>query len=81
MYWHEDVDQQRAHTVSRKSERLINLTIALLATKRFITKSELFKTVEGYEGSAESTERMFERDKDDLRSLEPADLFFFCFFL
>jgi proteasome accessory factor B len=55
--------------VSRKSERLINLTIALLATKRFITKSELFKTVEGYEGSAESKERMFERDKDDLRSL------------
>lgn len=69
MYWHEDVDQQRARTVSRKSERLINLTIALLATKRFITKSELFETVEGYEGSAESKERMFERDKDDLRSL------------
>lgn len=55
--------------MSRKSERLINLTIALLATKRFITKSELFKTIEGYEGSAESKERMFERDKDDLRSL------------
>jgi len=36
--------------VSRKSERLINLTIALLATKRFITKSEIFKTIEGYEG-------------------------------
>ena len=57
------------HTVSRKSERLINLTIALLATKRFITKSEIFKTIEGYEGNAESKERMFERDKDDLRSL------------
>ena len=56
-------------TVSRKSERLINLTIALLATKRFITKSEIFKTIEGYEGSSESKERMFERDKDDLRSL------------
>ena len=55
--------------VSRKSERLINLTIALLATKRFITKSEIFKTIEGYEGSPESKERMFERDKDDLRSL------------
>lgn len=55
--------------VSRKSERLINLTIALLATKRFITKSEIFKTIEGYEGSSESKERMFERDKDDLRSL------------
>jgi len=57
------------HTVSRKSERLINLTIALLATKRFITKSEILKTVEGYEGSSESKDRMFERDKDDLRSL------------
>jgi len=56
-------------TVSRKSERLINLTIALLATKRFITKSEILKTVEGYEGSSESKDRMFERDKDDLRSL------------
>jgi len=55
--------------VSRKSERLINLTIALLATKRFITKSEILKTVEGYEGSSESKDRMFERDKDDLRSL------------
>jgi len=55
--------------VSRKIERLINLTIALLATKRYLTKSEIFKTVEGYEGSAETKERMFERDKDDLRSL------------
>lgn len=56
-------------TVSRKIERLINLTIALLATKRYLTKSEIFKSVEGYEGSAETKERMFERDKDDLRSL------------
>jgi len=55
--------------VSRKIERLINLTIALLATKRYLTKSEIFRTVEGYEGSAETKERMFERDKDDLRSL------------
>lgn len=56
-------------TVSRKSERLVNLTIALLATKRYLTKSEIFRTVEGYEGSDESMERMFERDKDDLRGL------------
>jgi proteasome accessory factor B len=55
--------------VSRKIERLINLTIALLATKRYLTKSEIFRTVEGYEGSPETKERMFERDKDDLRSL------------
>ena len=57
------------HTVSRKSERLVNLTIALLATKRYLTKSEIFNSVDGYEGTAETKERMFERDKDDLRSL------------
>jgi proteasome accessory factor B len=55
--------------VSRKIERLVNLTIALLATKRYLTKSEIFGTVEGYEGTDETKERMFERDKDDLRSL------------
>lgn len=54
---------------SRKNERLINLTIALLATKRYLTKSEIFRTIEGYEGSAEACERMFERDKDDLRRI------------
>ena len=57
------------HTVSRKSERLVNLTIALLATRRYLTKSEIFRSIEGYEGNDESKERMFERDKDDLRSL------------
>jgi proteasome accessory factor B len=55
--------------VSRKPERLINLTIALLATTRYLTKSEIFRKVDGYEGSAETKERMFERDKDDLRTL------------
>jgi proteasome accessory factor B len=40
-----------------------------LATKRYITKSEIFRTVDGYEASDESKERMFERDKDDLRNL------------
>lgn len=54
---------------SRKTERLINLTIALLATKRYLTKSEIFRSIEGYEGSPEAKERMFERDKDDLRKL------------
>ena len=55
--------------MSRKIERLINLTIALLATKRYLTKTEIFNSVDGYEGTAETKERMFERDKDDLRSL------------
>jgi len=55
--------------VSRKSERLVNLVIALLATKRYLTKSEIFRTIDGYEGSNDSMERMFERDKDELRNL------------
>jgi proteasome accessory factor B len=52
-----------------KTERLINLTIALLATRRYLTKSEIFNSVAGYEGSPETMERMFERDKDELRAL------------
>jgi proteasome accessory factor B len=48
---------------------LVNLTIALLATKRYLTKAEIFKNVAGYSGDAEAKDRMFERDKDDLRSL------------
>ena len=53
----------------QKTERLINLTLALLASKRYLSKSEIFNTVAGYNGSAESMERMFERDKDELRNL------------
>lgn len=64
------VVQPRELTMSsRKTERLINLTIALLATKRYLTKSEIYRSIEGYEGSPDSKERMFERDKDDLRKL------------
>jgi proteasome accessory factor B len=43
--------------------------MALLATRRYLTKSEIFRTVDGYSGSDESKERMFERDKDDLRKI------------
>ena len=53
----------------RKTERLINLTLALLATRRYLKKSEILANVLGYEGTQEAKERMFERDKDDLRSL------------
>jgi proteasome accessory factor B len=53
----------------KKAERLINLTLALLATKRYLKKSEIFNTVEGYSGNPESMDRMFERDKNELRSL------------
>jgi proteasome accessory factor B len=53
----------------QKTERLINLTLALLSSKRYLTKSEIFRNVAGYSGSAETMERMFERDKEDLRNL------------
>jgi proteasome accessory factor B len=52
-----------------KTERLVNLTMALLASRRYMKKSEIFQKVAGYSGSAETKERMFERDKDDLRNL------------
>ena len=57
-----------------KSERLLNLTMALLSSRKFLTKSEIFSTVAGYEldsdsrKAIESRDRMFERDKDDLRA-------------
>lgn len=52
-----------------KTERLLNLVLALLGTKKFVKKSELLEQIPGYEGSAESKERMFERDKDELRRI------------
>lgn len=54
---------------SEKNERLVNLVIALLATKKYLTKNQIFKAVAGYEGSAEASDRMFERDKEELRAL------------
>jgi proteasome accessory factor B len=54
---------------SAKTERLVNLTMALLATQRYMRKSEIFRKVAGYSGNQETKERMFERDKDDLRAL------------
>lgn len=50
-------------------ERLLNLVLALLGSKRFVTKSELLKVIPGYEGTSEARDRMFERDKDELRAL------------
>lgn len=57
---------------SEKNSRLINLVIALLATKKFMTKPQIFKAVPGYtdsDTSAEAADRMFERDKEELRAL------------
>ena len=53
----------------QKTERLINLTLALLSSKRYLAKSEIFNNVAGYSGYPETMERMFERDKDELRNL------------
>jgi proteasome accessory factor B len=68
-YWHVEEDQQKVPTVSRKSERLVNLTIALLATTRWLTKSEIYRSIDGYSGDVDAKERMFERDKEELRNL------------
>lgn len=52
-----------------KTERLLNLTLALLATRRPKTKNEIFAEIPGYSGGPDAMERMFERDKDELRAL------------
>lgn len=54
---------------AEKTERLINLTLGLLSSKRYLTKNEIFRNVAGYSGSADTMERMFERDKDELRNM------------
>lgn len=54
-----------------KSERLLNLTFMLLATTRYLTKNEIRKAIEPYRTAPSDSafERMFERDKDELRKL------------
>jgi proteasome accessory factor B len=54
-----------------KVERLMNLVIALLSTRTFITAERIRETVFGYSdsGSDEAFSRMFERDKNELRDL------------
>lgn len=55
---------------ARKSERILNLTICLLATSRHLTREQIRGMVEGYAaGDQVSFERMFERDKEELRGL------------
>ncbi|WP_307875445.1 helix-turn-helix transcriptional regulator [Frankia nepalensis] len=58
----------------RRLERLLNLTMCLMATSRFLTVSEIGDMVEGYEpghggDEHEAFRRMFERDKQYLRDL------------
>ena len=53
----------------RKTERILNLTICLLVSGRYLPKSRIREAVEGYNLSDAAFERTFERDKDELRSL------------
>jgi proteasome accessory factor B len=54
-----------------KVERLVNLVIALLATRGYVTAEKIRSSVAGYSDSpsAEAFSRMFERDKNELRDL------------
>ncbi|HKI39242.1 MAG: YafY family protein [Mycobacterium sp.] len=54
-----------------KVERLVNLVIALLSTRGFVTAEKIRSTVAGYSDSptVEAFSRMFERDKNELRDL------------
>jgi proteasome accessory factor B len=54
-----------------KVERLVNLVIALLSTRGYITAEKIRSSVAGYADSpsAEAFSRMFERDKNELRDL------------
>jgi proteasome accessory factor B len=54
-----------------KVERLVNLVIALLSTRGYVTAEKIRSSVAGYSDSpsAEAFSRMFERDKNELRDL------------
>ena len=55
---------------ARKTERLLNLVICLLATRRYLSAEQIRRTVAGYEELGdEAFKRKFERDKEDLRDL------------
>ena len=69
---------------SDKTERLLNLVICLLYTRKPLSKAKIRDAVPQYgrSGSDEAFDRMFERDKDELRELgiplvtEPYDILF-----
>ena len=56
---------------ARKSERLLNLLITLLVSRGYVTKDRLRQVIPDYKlaSSEEAFEKMFERDKEDLRAL------------
>jgi proteasome accessory factor B len=54
-----------------RTERLLNLVICLMATGNAVSRVEIQRQIPGYSDSASAAafERMFERDKDELRSM------------
>ncbi|MGY2874779.1 proteasome accessory factor B [Marmoricola sp. URHA0025 HA25] len=53
-----------------KSERLLNLVIMLLVARTYVTKERIREVIEGYDkDNDEAFEKMFERDKEELRAL------------
>ena len=53
----------------RKTERLLNLVVCLLATRRYLSAEQVRRAVPGYPDGDEAFKRMFERDKEELREL------------
>ncbi|HEX4816130.1 MAG TPA: WYL domain-containing protein [Nonomuraea sp.] len=54
----------------RKTERLLNLVICLLATRRPLSAEQIRQAVPGYDRDGdEAFQRMFERDKNELREI------------
>lgn len=56
---------------AERTERLLNLVIALLSTRRRLRKDQIRQAVPQYAAAAtdEAFDRMFERDKEELRDL------------
>src|ERR687898_95978 len=60
---------------AKRAERLVNLVIALLSTRQYVTAARIRATVPGYEAddgserADEAFKRMFERDKAELREI------------
>jgi len=54
-----------------RTERLLNLVMCLMATRAAVSRADIERQIPGYGESASATafERMFERDKDELRSM------------
>lgn len=56
--------------MAERSERLLKLIAALLATRRPLSRREIRNRVEGYPEGDEAFRRAFERDKAELRKLD-----------